>query len=386
MSSSSPASAGRGASAAARPRPRVTPAPLAQATPVPPPPVPPPSVRRRRRRPRPSRRRGAHRRAHGRPHARAAAGGDTRRPAHADAARDPDADARPVATRPTPTPPPAATGPSPAQQAAAQAQSLAEQAEHGARRAPVRRGARPRGRGAAASTRRTRGPRGTCATPCAGATSRGGASSPGQTAVQTQKAEKGGGLAGFDTGDADLRKAPDFQGRIEFEMAPPSGIEAGARGRCASTSSTTARSRSTSRASRSRTTVNGAGGGGPVPPQAKDIAPQQRALVGETTGTWRDGHDRLVDRGHRHREQGRQPPQHAHLALASASRHASARRPASCGAWFCYRGRPKRDAPCQRCCPSRRAQADSKPGMRICHCGHGTRTPACGRWSPHLSS
>ena len=37
------------------------------------------------------------------------------------------------------------------------------------------------------------------------------------------------------------------------------------------------------------TTVNGAGSGGPVPPRAREIAPQQRALVAEATGAWREG-------------------------------------------------------------------------------------------------
>jgi len=37
------------------------------------------------------------------------------------------------------------------------------------------------------------------------------------------------------------------------------------------------------------TTANGAGGGGPVTPAAREIAPQQRVLVGESTGTWSEG-------------------------------------------------------------------------------------------------
>jgi hypothetical protein len=34
------------------------------------------------------------------------------------------------------------------------------------------------------------------------------------------------------------------------------------------------------------TTVNGAGSGGPLPARVREIAPQQRALVAETKGTW----------------------------------------------------------------------------------------------------
>jgi hypothetical protein len=37
------------------------------------------------------------------------------------------------------------------------------------------------------------------------------------------------------------------------------------------------------------TSVNGSGGGGPVPPRAREVAPQQRSLVAEATGTWADG-------------------------------------------------------------------------------------------------
>ena len=49
------------------------------------------------------------------------------------------------------------------------------------------------------------------------------------------------------------------------------------------------------------TTVNGAGGGGPVTPAAREIAPQQRALVGEATGTWRDGTTAWVAEATAHR-------------------------------------------------------------------------------------
>jgi hypothetical protein len=37
------------------------------------------------------------------------------------------------------------------------------------------------------------------------------------------------------------------------------------------------------------TVVNGAGSGGAVTPGAKEVAPQQRALVGQLTGSWREG-------------------------------------------------------------------------------------------------
>ena len=132
-----------------------------------------------------------------------------------------------VATRPAATLPPAPSGPSPAQLAAAQALSLADQAEQalGTRQFDAAIGhadaalrlepgnARATAARAEALHRRDLARRRFV---------------PGQTAVQTQKAEKAASLAGFDAGDADLRKAPDFQGRIEFEMSPASGIEPGA--------------------------------------------------------------------------------------------------------------------------------------------------------------
>ena len=206
----------------------------------------------------------------------------------------PRATPTPAAARPTPTPAPAATAPSAeavrAQQAAAQAQALLVQAEaaigarqydaavsylDGALRVDP-------GHTQAASLR-------------ADAVRRRDLARrrfvPGQTAVQTPKAQKdkAADLAGFDTGDADLRKAPDFLGRVEFEMTPASGVEPG--------DAWTVRAYVVNEGKKPirvagvvlGTTVNGAGNGGPVPPRAREIAPQQRALVAETAASWREG-------------------------------------------------------------------------------------------------
>ena len=45
---------------------------------------------------------------------------------------------------------------------------------------------------------------------------------PGRTVVKTEKAQDG--LAGFD--GAAVQKAPDFLGRIEFDISPSSGLKA----------------------------------------------------------------------------------------------------------------------------------------------------------------
>jgi hypothetical protein len=102
---------------------------------------------------------------------------------------------------------------------------------------------------------------------------------------KTRKEKARGGLVGFDTDD----KAPDFLGRIEFEMSPASGIEANA--------AWTLRVFVVNQGGKPirvlgvtvGMTINGAGSGAPVAPSAREIAPQQRALVAETTGAWRDG-------------------------------------------------------------------------------------------------
>jgi hypothetical protein len=204
----------------------------------------------------------------------------------------PTATPTPAAARATPTPPPAAPGPSAealrAQQAAAQVQALLAQAETaiGARQydAAVSHldgvlrlepaNARATGLRADAVRRRDLAKRRFV---------------PGQTAVQTQKAQKGGDLAGFDTGDADLRKAPDFLGRVEFEMSPASGLEAGDAWTLRVYVVNEGKKPIRIQGVTVGTTVNGSGGGGPVTPRAREIAPQQRSLVAEATGSWRDG-------------------------------------------------------------------------------------------------
>jgi hypothetical protein len=110
----------------------------------------------------------------------------------------------------------------------------------------------------------------------------------GRTRVQTEKAQ-GGGLAGFETGDADLRKAPDFQGRIEFEMSPAGGIAAGDAWTLRIFVINDGKKDIEIRGVSAVTEVNGSGGGGTVTARTKDVPTQRRLLVGELSGTWVDG-------------------------------------------------------------------------------------------------
>jgi hypothetical protein len=194
--------------------------------------------------------------------------------------------------RPTPTPAPTAAGPSAealrAQQAAAEAQALLGQAEAAmaARQYDAAVGHLDGAlRLESGNTRAT--------TLRADAVRRRDLArrrfAAGQTAVQSPKAQKASDLAGFDTGDADLRKAPDFLGRVEFEMSPASGLEAGAAWTLRVYVVNEGKKAIRVQGVTVGTTVNGSASGGAVPPRTREVAPQARALVAEATGSWREG-------------------------------------------------------------------------------------------------
>jgi FHA domain len=196
---------------------------------------------------------------------------------------------RPTATpraTPTPaaaaTPPPAPTGPSPAQQAA----GLIGQAEAalGARQydAAISHldgalrldpgNARATSLRADAAQRRDLARRKFVA---------------GRTVVDSEKTrkDKARGLVGFDADE----KAPDFTGRIEFEMTPAGAVEAN--------DAWTLRVFVVNQGQKAirvqglalGAAVNGTGGAAPVAANVREIAPQQRVQVAETSGTWHDG-------------------------------------------------------------------------------------------------
>ena len=107
----------------------------------------------------------------------------------------------------------------------------------------------------------------------------------GRTVVKTEKAS--GGIAGFE--GADVQRTPDFSGRIEFEMSPASGLRAGDAWTLKFYLVNDGKKVIKVGAVTATTLVNGSGSGGPVAPAAKEVAPQQRALLGQATGSWKDG-------------------------------------------------------------------------------------------------
>lgn len=95
-------------------------------------------------------------------------------------------------------------------------------------------------------------------------------------------------LAGFESEDVAMAKAPDYSGRLEFEASPKSPragepytvrvflLNDGKKDfKIASMTATT--------------NASGEKSGGPMAATTRDIRPQQRALVQELTGTWKEG-------------------------------------------------------------------------------------------------
>jgi len=110
---------------------------------------------------------------------------------------------------------------------------------------------------------------------------------PGRTVVKTEKAS--GGLAGFDTGDVALQKSPDFLGRIDFEMSPASGIKAGDGYSLKIILVNEGKKSIRIQGLSVNTVVNGAAASAPATARVREVQPQQRAELGEVTGSWREG-------------------------------------------------------------------------------------------------
>jgi hypothetical protein len=104
---------------------------------------------------------------------------------------------------------------------------------------------------------------------------------PGRTVVQTQDAKAD--MAGFDTSDVSVKKAPDFSGRIEFVVNPPKVkpgdnyqvqvylVNVGKKAIKVGGVSVT-------------TNLNGTKSGGPVGTRDKQVAPNHRALIDAIPG------------------------------------------------------------------------------------------------------
>jgi len=109
----------------------------------------------------------------------------------------------------------------------------------------------------------------------------------GRTSVQSGKADKRN-MAGFDSEDVSLGKAPDYSGRIEFEVSPRS-VKPG--------DNYTARAFLTNDGKKSfkigaltvTTTANGSKSGGAASPPVKEVQPQQRVALQEVPGVWQEG-------------------------------------------------------------------------------------------------
>jgi len=107
---------------------------------------------------------------------------------------------------------------------------------------------------------------------------------PGRTSVQSGRS-KGGDLSGFDSSDVQVLDAP---GQILFEVAPAS-VKPGDSFSVKIFFQNDAKKALRVKSLSVGTMANGARSGGPVTPRAREVAPQQRALVEELSGVWKDG-------------------------------------------------------------------------------------------------
>jgi hypothetical protein len=108
----------------------------------------------------------------------------------------------------------------------------------------------------------------------------------GRTQVITKDAKSN--LAGFDSSDVKVAKAPDYSALVEFETSPPS-VKPG--------DTYTVRVNLTNDGKKplkisgmtATTTLNGAPSGGGATPNARQVGPQQKVNIWEVSGVWPDG-------------------------------------------------------------------------------------------------
>jgi hypothetical protein len=97
--------------------------------------------------------------------------------------------------------------------------------------------------------------------------------------------KSGGDVTGFESADVSVQRAPDFKGRIEFEMVPPA-VQPGEGYRLRVYLVNEGKKSIKISGMSVSTLLNGARGAGSTSPRIKEVDPQQRALLDEVAGQW----------------------------------------------------------------------------------------------------
>jgi outer membrane biosynthesis protein TonB len=108
----------------------------------------------------------------------------------------------------------------------------------------------------------------------------------GRTQVQTEKVDKS--LSGFETEDVSLQKAPDFLGKVEFEVSP-ARVSPGTAYSVKVYVLNQGKKSIRIRGINVGTTVNGTRSPSPASTSVREIDPQQRVLLTEVGGEWQQG-------------------------------------------------------------------------------------------------
>lgn len=111
---------------------------------------------------------------------------------------------------------------------------------------------------------------------------------PGTSVVQSAKGSKGGDLSGFESSDVKVAKAPDYSGRLDFEVSP-ANVKPG--------DAYTVKIFFTNDGKKSfkigtltvTTTANGSTTGGPAAGRGREIASQDRVALDQVPGVWAEG-------------------------------------------------------------------------------------------------
>jgi hypothetical protein len=116
----------------------------------------------------------------------------------------------------------------------------------------------------------------------------------GRTIVQTEKAKGGGDIAGFDSSDVSVKKAPDFQGRLEFAMNPAS-VKPGEPYKLQIALVNEGKKPIKVSGMTFTVTVNGKKSGNPIAPRVKEVAPSQRVVLDELAGVFPEANSWMAE-------------------------------------------------------------------------------------------